>query len=172
MMSALLVLWLAQTPSAPPQPPQLQELGASVTSLYRSIRKNLIGAAEKMPEEHYGFRPTPDVRSFGEIIGHVANTQYNFCVAALGGPSPNKENLEKKATKAELVKALNDALAYCDKAYDGLTDEGLHAAAKFGTSSITGGYALIFNIAHDNEHYGNLVTYMRMKGLVPPSSGG
>jgi len=172
MLSAVLVLSLAQAAATPPQPSKAQELSASVTSLYRSIRKNLVGAAEKMPEEHYGFRPTPEVRSFGEIIGHVANAQYNFCTAALGVPSPNTENLERKATKAELVKALNDALAFCDKAYDGLTDDGLHAAAKFGTSAITGGYALIFNIAHDNEHYGNLVTYMRMKGLVPPSSGG
>jgi uncharacterized damage-inducible protein DinB len=165
----LLVAVLTAPPQAPPA--KAEPLGASVTSLYRSIRRNLVGAAEKMPEEHYGFRPSPDVRTFGEIIGHVANTQYNFCAPPLKEQNPNRANLETTLkTKADLVKALSDALAFCDKAYESLSDEGLHAEVKWGPRPIASGYALVFNIAHANEHYGNLVTYLRIKGIVPPSS--
>lgn len=155
----------AQTPAS-----QLTTLSGGMRSLYQAIRRNIVEAAELMPEQEYAFKPTPDVRSFGQLVGHLANTQYNFCAAALGVASPNRMNLETLATKAELVKALQDAVAFCDPAYDKLTDADAPAAAAFGSAKITKGYALVYNIAHDNEHYGNMVTYLRMKGLVPPSS--
>ena len=177
MSTSLLALALgativAQAPAQPPaQPKPPDPLGKSVASLYQSIRRNVVASAEKMPEEHYGFKPSADVRSYGELLGHIANTQYNFCAPVLGVDNPNRgQNQETKTTKADLVKAVADAFAFCDKAYEGLTDERLHATATWGQNQIAAGYSLMFNIAHANEHYGNLVTYLRLKGIVPPSS--
>jgi uncharacterized damage-inducible protein DinB len=152
------------------QGPPTETLSAGLKSLYRSIRLNLVEAADLMPESSYGFKPTPDIRTFGELIGHLANTQYNFCATARGVASPNKQNNEALKTKAELVAALRHSLEFCDAAYDTITDAEMLAPATFGTAKITKGYSLTFNVAHDNEHYGNIVTYLRLKGLVPPST--
>src|SRR5262245_52120240 len=148
---------------------KLDSLPEGMKSLYQSVRRNLVDAAELMPEANYTFKPTPDVRSFGEIVGHVASAQFNFCAAARGMANPNKRDNEKLATKAELVQALKDSAAFCDPAYE-LDTAALMAPAIFSGTPITKGYALTYNIAHDNEHYGNIVTYLRLKGLVPPSS--
>jgi len=148
---------------------KLDSLPEGMKSLYQSVRRNLVEAAELMPEANYTFKPTPDVRSFGEIVGHVASAQFNFCAAARGVTNPNTQDNEKLATKAQLVQALKDSAAFCDPAYD-LAPAALMAPAIFSGMAITKGYALTYNIAHDNEHYGNIVTYLRLKGLVPPSS--
>ena len=154
----------------PPVPPSLTTLSGGTMSLYRSIRLNLLEAAETMPEANYPFKPTPDVRTFGELIGHVSNTHYTFCAAGRAVPNPNQKNLETLTAKSDLVKALKESVAFCDAAYDKLTDAEMMAPAKWGETQITKGYVLSFNIAHDNEHYGNIATYMRLKGLVPPST--
>src|SRR5712672_1530614 len=127
-------------------------------------------AAEKMPEEEYEFRPDPAVRSFGQILGHIADADYLFCSSVLGesNPSPNIE--KTKTTKAELTSALRDAFAYCNRAYSALTDENAHETVKaFGQERNRLG-VLWFNASHNLEHYGNLVVYMRTKGIVLPSS--
>jgi uncharacterized damage-inducible protein DinB len=110
------------------------------------------------------------VRSFGQILGHVADSQYGFCSTILGETNPALAIEKTKTTKADLVQALKDAVAYCNKAYGGLTD-----ATAVETVKIMGGdqaklTALSFNNVHTIEHYGNLITYLRLKGLVPPSS--
>jgi uncharacterized damage-inducible protein DinB len=153
-----------------PERPSLESLSGGVMQLYQSIRRNIIEAAEAMPEEHYAFRPTEDVRTFGQLVGHVANAQINFCSAGSTDPRPAMGNAEQLASKAELAAALKQSMDFCDRAFAAASDETLHAASTFGQVPITRGYALVYNIAHDNEHYGNMVTYMRMKGLVPPSS--
>lgn len=146
---------------------------ASVRPLYEQVRGYVIQAAEDMPEEHYGFQPTAEVRTFGELIGHIANAQYSFCAAAVGEESPNSEDIEEtRTTKAELVEAVRAAFGYCDEVYAQMTD-----AAALETVSSFGGdrtrlWVLTFNATHDNLHYGNIVTYMRLNGLVPPSSQG
>ena len=123
-----------------------------------------------MPEEHYAFKPTPDVRSFGELLGHIANAQYQFCAPVKKAANPNQDNIEKTATtKAALTAALTEAFAFCDPLYD-LPDSGLTEMVKMGQREAAAGYGLTFNVAHNFEHYGNIVTYMRLKGLVPPSS--
>ena len=158
----------AQDTPKPPPPP----IGASagLKALYQMSRGWIVRAAESMPEEHYGFKPTADVRSFGELIAHVANTQYNFCAPVRKVESPNKSNLEKTATtKPALVAAIKDAFAFCDSAYE-LSDAALTEMVKWGPRDVAASYTLTFNVAHNNEHYGNIVTYMRLKGLVPPSS--
>jgi uncharacterized damage-inducible protein DinB len=123
-----------------------------------------------MPEGEYAFRPDPAARSFGEILGHIADANYLFCSSVLGesNPSPNIE--KTKTTKTELTSALRDAFAYCNRAYSALTDENAHETVKaFGQERNRLG-VLWFNASHNLEHYGNLVVYMRTKGIVPPSS--
>jgi uncharacterized damage-inducible protein DinB len=137
---------------------------------YARIKPNLIGSAEKMPEENYNFKPTDSVRSYGQIVGHVADAQYMFCSAAMGEKNPGLKIEQTKTTKAELVAALKEAIAYCDKAYDTMTDAaGAQTVKIFGTDIPKFGVLNINNM-HDMEHYGNLVTYMRMKNIVPPST--
>ncbi len=150
---------------------QENPLSSGIKMVYGIAKGNVTKAAEKMPEENYSFKPTPDVRSFGQLIGHVANANYMFCSAAIGEKSPSKADIEKTATsKADLVKALNESFAYCDKVYDGMTDANAADKIKFFGRDATKLGTLSFNNAHDMEHYGNMVTYMRLKNIVPPSS--
>jgi uncharacterized damage-inducible protein DinB len=124
-----------------------------------------------MSDADYSFKPTDEVRSYGQIVGHVANANYMFCSTALGEKSPAAADIEKtKTTKADLVQALKDSFAYCDKAYDGMTDTlALQKVKLFGHEMPALG-VLTFNNMHDYEHYGNIVTYLRLKNIVPPSS--
>ena len=146
----------------------------SLRSSWGGAKRNIKESAEQMTEANYSFKPSPDVRSFGEILAHVAGASYMFCAAAKGEKSPfAEEAFEKTATtKAAIVKVTNDAIAYCDGAYAAATDAtlGQMVANPFGSGQVPRANALIGQIGHDNEHYGNLVTYFRLKGMVPPSS--
>ena len=142
----------------------------SATPLYQSIKRFVTAAAEQMPAEHYAFQPTPEVRTFGQLIGHVANASYLFCSGAMGEKSPATADIEKTMSqKAQLVEALKAAFAYCDKAYEMSDAKAIEEVEFFGQKG-NRLWVLNFNVAHDFEHYGNIVTYMRMKGLTPPSS--
>jgi uncharacterized damage-inducible protein DinB len=145
-------------------------IAAGQKMLHSMIKANIIRSAEKMPEENYAFKPTPEVRSFGQVVGHVADSQYLFCSAASGKPNPAPGIEKSRTTKADLVQAVKDAFAYCDAVYDGLTDAQASALVKFFGGEQAKVTVLAFNTAHNNEHYGNIVTYLRMKGVVPPSS--
>ncbi len=149
---------------------QGNDLSFEVKRDYESVRNYFIRAAEKMPEADYGFRPSPDVRTFGQQVAHVADDQYNLCAPALGQTRRAAYTAIEKSLskKAELVAALKDAFAYCDRAYGELTDAS-------GAEPVTGRMRTKFgmlnwNLWHTWEHYGNIVVYLRMKGLVPPSS--
>ncbi len=138
--------------------------------IYNSIKSPIVRAAQKMPEEDYSFKPTPDVRSFGQLIGHIADGQYEFCAPVLGDKSEHPSVEKAATTKAALIEGLNAAFAYCDKAWSGMTDgKGAQSVHFFGRD-MPALSVLSFNTAHNDEHYGNIVTYMRLKGLVPPSS--
>jgi uncharacterized damage-inducible protein DinB len=143
--------------------------------MHATIRRNIAEAAENMPAEDYAFRPTPQVRSFGELLGHIANANFLFCSLASGASSPSTTNLEKLSGKAAMVKAVLESLAYCDTVYDATTDSNFNQPATVAglgnrpTPTIRGA-VLIFNTTHNNEHYGNIVLYMRLKGHVPPST--
>ncbi|QJR36794.1 DinB family protein [Gemmatimonas groenlandica] len=127
-------------------------------------------AAEEMTEANYAYKPVATVRSFGELIGHVAGTQDMICAAVLGEKQPAEDAIEKTAkTKAALVAALKASTAHCMKAYNIPAASGTAMVDMFGSKS-TKIAALALNAVHDGEHYGNIVTYMRMKGMVPPSS--
>jgi uncharacterized damage-inducible protein DinB len=151
---------------------QDSSVAGDVKMTYQQIKGYILKSADKMPEEHYSFKPVPEVRSFAQLLGHIADAQYAFCASAMGS-TPEARGIEKgKTTKADLTAALKEAFAYCDQAYDQMTDANAGETVKlFGRGRSRAG-ALAFNNAHDYEHYGNLVTYMRMKNLVPPSSEG
>jgi uncharacterized damage-inducible protein DinB len=131
----------------------------------------VVGAAQKMPEENYSFKPTPEVRTFGQLVGHVADASYMFCSQVLGEANPAKDIEKTKTSKADLVAALKDAVAYCSKAFDGMTDaKGSEMVKIFGSMNVARLAVFSLNTAHTDEHYGNMVTYLRLKGLVPPTS--
>src|SRR5579884_1455611 len=130
----------------------------------------LLASAEKMPAESYSFKPTDAVRSFGQLVGHVADAQYYFCSTALGEKNPSPKVEETKTTKADLVGALKDAFSYCDKAYDSITAASLGQTVKFMGNDMPRPIVLEVNALHDAEHYGNMITYLRLKNIVPPSS--
>ena len=127
-----------------------------------------------MPAEEYAFKATPQVRSFAELIGHVVNANFFFCSQAKGEqPPPSQEDFEKATDKATLVKGMNDALAYCDEVYSGTTDANFNELVTIAgpqKNQVSRGSVLVFNTTHNNEHYGNIIVYMRLKGLVPPST--
>jgi uncharacterized damage-inducible protein DinB len=155
-----------QAPAAPPANP----ITVSEKGLYLFMSNSVVRAAEKMPEENYSFKPTPEVRSFGQLVGHVADANYMFCSTVSGEANPMKNVEKTKTSKADLVAAVKDAVAYCSKTFDGMTDaKGSEMMKLFGfnLAKLT---ILSLNTAHTDEHYGNMVTYMRLKGLVPPTS--
>jgi uncharacterized damage-inducible protein DinB len=167
----------AQAQTAAPATPA-NPMASWLRGVYTNNRSYLVRAAEKMPEDLYGLRPGAqmEVRTFGQILGHLANLNFMWCSQAKGEKNPAQgHDFERDATKAEFVKGLNDALTYCDGAYSALTDaagmETISITQEDGsqTRSLRMGL-LVMNYGHNNEHYGNLVTYMRIKSIVPPSS--
>jgi uncharacterized damage-inducible protein DinB len=145
-------------------------LSGGQKALYEGITNNIIRAAEKMPEANYSFKPSPDVRSFGQLVGHLADYQYVFCSGAAGEKPPVTGIEDSKTSKADLVQALKDGYAYCDKIYSGMTDSKLAENASVEGRPRAILTILTLTIAHNDEHYGNMVTYLRIKGIVPPSS--
>ena len=145
-------------------------LTAATKYMYSMTKNDLLKSAEEMPEENYSFKPVSTVRSFGQLVGHVADAQYEFCGAVIGdGKQP--PGIEKsKTSKADLIQALKDGFAYCDQAYVGMTDAHAAEIIKFFGHDAPKLSILNFNSLHNMEHYGNMVTYLRIKGLVPPSS--
>ena len=144
-------------------------LSTEAKSDYRIVRDFVIRAAEKMPAEAYGFKPTPEVRSFAQLIGHIADDQYAYCSAVKG--ENKSSDFEKTAPpKAEMVAALKSAFAYCDAAYDVLVDVSATDKVKFRGREVPKIIVFLLHSGHAWEHYGNVVVYLRLKGLVPPSS--
>ena len=145
-------------------------------SMHETIRTNLAEAAEAMTEGDYAFRPTAETRTFGQLVGHMTNANFFFCSQAAGETSPAIENYEAASNRADLLKGLRDSLAYCDRIYEATSDAVFVTAVRMGvapggpTTETTRGAVLMFNVAHNNEHYGNVVVYMRLRGRVPPST--
>ena len=158
------------------QPPDFKSPSGHARALQAQVKGVVIKSAEKMPAEDYGFRPTPEIRSYAELIAHVADANYAFCSASLVEKNPDlkiEAGVKKDPAakpKAALVEALAASFAYCDKAYAALTDVNSTEAVKFFGGERARIGVLSFNTSHTFEHYGNIVTYLRMKKIVPPSS--
>jgi hypothetical protein len=139
---------------------------------YGGLKADLVAAAEKMPEADYGFKPgsMPEVRTFGQLFRHVAAGQLDTCAAVKGVPSPAAETRPEPKTKADFVKALVDSFAFCDDAFSSTTDENALEFVRQGPNELTRGSLLYGLLAHNAEMYGIATVYLRLKGIVPPST--
>jgi uncharacterized damage-inducible protein DinB len=137
---------------------------------YDLVSRYVLASAEKMPEENYGFRPTPDVRTFAQLLGHIADAQYIGCSAVAGEKYTPRDIEKNKSTKADLVPALKQAFAYCESAWSKMTDATAADRVDLFGRPRSKLAALDLGTAHAFEHYGNMVNYMRMKQVVPASS--
>ena len=165
-----------QPAGAPPQPRPLPTLVVEVQNIFNNIKNNMTKAADQFPEDKYGWSPTPDVRTWGGLYGHIIDDNNGACFLLAGetAAQPRLDNggkptdAAKNLKKADIVKALAESFARCDKAFAAVTTENMLERNGTGNRSKIG--ALIYNTQHINEHYGNVVTYMRLQGMVPPSS--
>src|ERR1017187_3452950 len=139
---------LAQGPASAPANP----ISVSQNKMYTMLSGVVIAAAEKMPEESYSFKPTPEVRSFGQLVGHLADSQYYFCGLAAGETKSSGGVEKNKTGKTELVAALKEAVAYCGTIYAGMTDSKGGEMVKLMNSDFARLTVLSGNIAHDYEH--------------------
>src|SRR5687768_449510 len=168
-----MMLWIALMVATTAQAPQgsVSTTAASIRGAHDAAKGYLLKAADQVTEDLYAFKPTPEVRSLGQLFGHIADANFMICGMA-SGQKPTMSGIEKsKTTKADLRAALEASFKFCDDAYGTVTDANANETVKFflpGTHTRLG--VLAFNNAHVFEHYGNVVTYMRMKGMVPPSS--
>ena len=145
-------------------------ISADAKNDYTAIKNNLLKAADKMPEENYSFRTTPQVRTYGEMIAHIADTQMALCSTAKG--ERKRGDAAGKTSKADLTAALKASFDYCDSVYDSMNDSDGAQTVKVFDHDKTKVGVLFMNDEHDNEMYGQMVAYLRIKGIVPPSSEG
>ena len=164
---AVLVLLLAAPSLALAQNPN--PLTANAKVQFGALSGFVVRSAEKVPEGLYNFRPTAEVRTFSELFGHVADAMFSMCATA-AGTKPPRTGIEKMTGKPVLVAALKEGVAYCNTVYDGMTDQKGLEAVPFYFGPTPRLSVMYFVVTHTYEHYGNLVTYMRLNKIVPPSS--
>ena len=173
-MRSFYTILLAAGLAAAPAAQSANPISDGIRSQWNSAKRNLQQSAEMMPEASYDYRPVDGVRNFAELLTHVAGANYVFCAAAKGEKTPFAEDHFEKSvkTRPEIIKATAEAIAYCDAAYTALTDASAAqmVAQPFGQGQTPRTAVLVGNIGHVNEHYGNMVTYFRINGIVPPSS--
>ncbi len=169
----------AQQPPAPgqaPQPRPLPGMTVEVRNIFNNIKNNITKAADQFPEDKYSWSPTPEVRTWAGLMGHLTDDNNGACFLMAGetAAQPRMDNggkptdAAKGLKKADIVKMLGESFARCDKAFDALTEANM--AERNGTTNRSKFGAMFYNTQHINEHYGNIVTYMRLQGMVPPSS--
>jgi len=173
----LLPLLTASAFAQPAAADQSNPLSTWLRDSYTRNRNTIVRTAEKMPEENYAMRPgtQAEVRTFGQQVTHVASFNFLWCSQAKGEKNPSPGNLDKLTSKAEIMKVLNDAFTYCDSAYSGLTDASgaqvIDITQENGRQTRNLRFGLLtLNYAHNNEIYGSMVAYLRMKDIVPPAS--
>jgi uncharacterized damage-inducible protein DinB len=165
LTAALLLTAVVSAQDIPANP-----LVTASKNIYAIAKNDVLRSVDKIPDDMWSFQPTKDVRTAAQLFAHIADGQYEFCGFAAEGRSVSKDIEKTLKTRAEIVPALKDAFAYCDATYAKMTDAGAAELVSFSGMRITKLGALDFNTAHTMEHYGNLVTYMRINGIVPPSS--
>jgi hypothetical protein len=173
VLSALLVACsaFAQYPDIRPVAGETMSLVKSLQREYERLYINLLDSARRMPEADYTFTPSIDIRNFGDLMGHVANSHFGACAVLKGVPSPSQGmNIPGKQTKAEFVKLMEDSFAFCSDAFSSLTQEKVLEFVKERDGLITRLGVIAHMIAHSNEVYGTAAVYMRMRNLVPPTT--
>ncbi len=171
-LAGLLVLTfpVAAWAQAAPAMPQPNGPAAEVQFAYNRLKPNILKAAEKMPADQYGYKPTPEIRAFGRVVNHVTEAQFHTCTALNGTAFDKAAVPADDAGKEAILAGLKASFAECDKAYTSLTDGTLMAVATMGPMTRTHIGLAWGNVSHDNEQYAELSTYLRLKGLVPPTS--
>lgn len=169
----------AQAPQPQQPPPPLPGLINEVKTIYTNVQTNIVKSAEQFPADKLTWQPTPAVRSWARLIGHITDDNNGACWALAGDAQApprvdtqdNQDSPANKLSKDDLVNGLKASVERCNKAFAAVTDANLGERngatarrSKLGT--------LIYNTSHTNEHYGNIVTYMRLNNMVPPSSAG
>lgn len=134
------------------------------------VEQVFVTSAERMPASEYGFRPTPEVRSFAELIGHVAASNYVFCAIMLGETAPTRPVAWAQASKAEVQAALAESFAYCNGALNAMNGPQGQVLVQFQGRQWPAVAVMNFRTYHSLLHYGNVITYLRLRGLVPPST--
>lgn len=155
---------LGQAPSGLPAGP-----AGEVQASYAQLKTNILKAADKMPAGDFAYKPTPEVRTFARVVNHVTEAQIRSCGAINGHASSAKVPAET-ADKTEIVEALKASFAECDKAYAALTGADMMEVLPVGQGKRSRVGLAWGNVSHDNEQYATLALYLRLKGLVPPSS--
>ena len=168
---AVALVLAAQAPAAPRAETTSPYISEIKQYYYEAVKRNVSAMVDKMPEEHFTFKPVPEVRSFAESVAHVADAQARNCNLAAGAGSKTLD-ADKKKTKPELVAALKESFAICDAAFAALTGAGAREMVTMGQ----GGFQLsrlsllVSMISHSNEQHGYLAMYLRLKGIVPPAT--
>lgn len=171
---AVVFIALAAVPASPQSPPPTgQKLTLSGMAIrgYTAIQRDLLEAAELMPEADYVFKPTPETRPFGQLIAHVALAQFQACSYLQGGPSPKAaEKEETPRSKAVLIALLKESTTFCNPVVNAMTDEGMVQLMKVGPNEGARGVPVTGLSIHGNEVYGTIAVYLRLKGIVPPTT--
>lgn len=161
MISCLLTASYAFGQSANPFISELRQ--------FYTVRKgDLLKAADRMPSEGYDFKPTADMRTFGQLIAHIADAQMGFCSAAKG--QARRLNAASKTSKVDLEAALKASFDECDSVLESTTDAMATQMIKSGDTQHSRFWSLLYATLHDNEEYGYLAVYLRLRNLVPPST--
>jgi hypothetical protein len=160
----------ATTPQAASPTQSANPLSTELKQSYNNIKNNLTKMAEKMPEEHYSFKAAPEIRTFGQLVAHVADAQARNCSLVNG--ERKDLNAGSKTSKADLVAALKESFAMCDAAFDAITDAKANEMVSMGQRQRSKFGMLSGMVTHSNEEYGYMAVYLRLKGIVPPSSEG
>lgn len=152
----------------------------SLLAVYEDVKNNTLAAAELVPEDGYSFRPGPSTRSYGQQLAHIADSNYLFCSAARGEPNPYPSvpgeagALEKtRVARRDILEALERSFQYCDAAFARASDSNLAELVEFSAPNpikVTRAFLLNFGAYHAGRHYGSLAVYLRLKGVVPPST--
>jgi hypothetical protein len=162
---------VSATQQTPPPAGQTYTLSGEMLRGYQNTQQNLVEAAEKMPDEHYGFRPTPDIKPFGQLVAHAALTQFTTCAMLTGEPSPRKDEKEDVTrTKPEAIALLKASAGYCDPLVTALSDTTMAELTKAGQNHVAKGLLPASLVTHGAEMYGTMAVYLRLKGIVPPTT--
>ena len=170
--SILIVAAVAAAPlGAQTQQAAANPMATSLQRSFASVSDYLVRSADAFPDDKYDYKPTADVRTFAQEVAHVIDAHFAYCSRARNEASPQQGRVEGTLSdKTSLVAKLRESVTYCKAAYDGVTDAALPEQFQVGNARGTRFAALMSNVTHDNEHYGKIVTYFRMNGMVPPSS--
>lgn len=150
--------------------PASDPLIASSHDLFTQISGLILRSADKIPEDLWSYQPTPEVRTIGQLFAHVADASNHICALAVDGKASTVSVEQTAKTKTEIVAALKREFAGCEANYAKMTPATAVQVIDLGGLKRTRIAEMDYEVAHTWEHYGNLVTYMRLKGIVPPSS--